>query len=108
MGAVRIEKETLVKILDCCIEDDCQHCPNAYKYSGVAACESLARGFVTIPLAIMWKTINALKEQEAKPVVVTTNAYGTKFYHCPKCNRDFYDYPRQRYCSQCGQAVKWE
>ena len=49
-----------------------------------------------------------LKEQEAKPVVVTTNAYGTKFYHCPKCNRDLYAYPRQRYCSQCGQEVKWE
>ena len=49
-----------------------------------------------------------LEEQEPKPAVVTTNAYGTKFYHCPKCNHDLYTYPRQRYCSQCGQAVKWE
>ena len=52
--------------------------------------------------------VELLKEQEAKPVIVTTNAYGTKFYHCPKCNRDLYAYPRQLYCSNCGQAVKWD
>ena len=49
-----------------------------------------------------------LKEQEAKPVIVTTNAYGTRFYHCPKCNRDLYVYPRQLYCSNCGQEVTWD
>lgn len=54
------------------------------------------------------KILKLLKEQVAKTVVVTTNAYGTKFYHCPKCNRDLYVYPRQGYCSQCGQEVKWE
>ena len=52
--------------------------------------------------------LKSLEEQEAQPVIVTTNAYGTKFYHCPKCNIDLYTYPRQRYCSQCGQKVKWE
>ena len=52
--------------------------------------------------------LELLKEQEAKPVIVTTNAYGTRFYHCPKCSRDLYAYPRQLYCSNCGQAVKWE
>lgn len=52
-------------------------------------------------------TISLLKEQEAKPVIVTTNAYGTRFYHCPKCNRDLYVYPRQLYCSNCGQEMKW-
>ena len=49
-----------------------------------------------------------LKTQEAKPVIVTTNAYGTRFYHCPKCNRDLYVYPRQLYCSNCGQAISWK
>jgi exosome complex RNA-binding protein Csl4 len=48
-----------------------------------------------------------LNEQEAKHVIVTTNAYGTRFYHCPKCNRDLYVCPRQLYCSNCGQKVKW-
>ena len=52
--------------------------------------------------------IELLKDQEAKSVIVTTNAYGTRFYHCPRCNRDLYAYPRQLYCSNCGQEVKWE
>lgn len=55
----------------------------------------------------MREALALLKEQEAKPVIVT-NAYGTRFYHCPKCNRDLYAYIRQRYCSNCGQGVKWE
>lgn len=57
---------------------------------------------------LMKDALELLKEQEAKPVIVTTNAYGTRFYHCPKCNRDLYAYPRQLYCSNCGQAVKWD
>lgn len=59
----RIEKDTLITILDCCIEDDCEHCPNAYKDSSIAACEAIARGSVNIPFAIMRETINALKAQ---------------------------------------------
>ena len=54
------------------------------------------------------KILVLLKEQEPKQVVMTTNSYGTKFYHCPRCNHDIYAYPRQMYCSQCGQAVKWD
>ncbi len=51
--------------------------------------------------------LSLLKEQEPQQVVITTNSYGTKFYHCPKCNHDLYAYPRQNYCSNCGQAVKY-
>ena len=61
---MKFEKDTLIKILDCCIEDNCFHCPNAYKDSSIAACEAVARGSVHIPFAIMRETIEALKEQE--------------------------------------------
>ena len=60
---MKIEKETLIKILDCCIEDDCCHCPNAYKDGSIVACEDLAHESVSIPYSIMRETINALKEQ---------------------------------------------
>ena len=53
--------------------------------------------------------ISLLKQQEPKPVVITTNAYGTKFYRCPNCNKNFYE-PWELYkdyCYVCGQAVKW-
>lgn len=74
----RIEKDTLIKILDCCIEDDCQHCPNAYKDGSIAACEALARGSVVIPFAIMRETINALK---AQPQWINVNDRLPNLYH---------------------------
>ena len=49
-----------------------------------------------------------LEKQKPKQVIITTNSFGTKFYKCPRCNYDLYVYPRQKYCGQCGQAVKWE
>ena len=61
---MKIEKEPLIKILDCCIEDDCCHCPNAYKDGNIVACEDFARKSVNIPYSIMRETINALKEQK--------------------------------------------
>lgn len=67
----RIEKETLVKILDCCIEDDCLHCPNAYKDNRVA-CGAFTRGYVSIPFAIMREVVMALKES-TEPITVNQN-----------------------------------
>lgn len=88
--------EKVIKGLECLITNEvpCDGCP----YYGSGYC-----------LRIVAKdAMELLKEQEPKQVVMTTNSYGTKFYHCPRCNHDIYAYPRQMYCSQCGQAVKWE
>ena len=52
--------------------------------------------------------LKSLEEQEAQPVIVTTDAYGARFYNCPKCSCELRVYPRQLYCSNCGQKVKWE
>ena len=55
-----------------------------------------------------------LKAQEPKPPVITENAYGWKFYHCPKCGREFYTdrlhgrVNAVKFCDKCGQAVKWD
>lgn len=54
-----------------------------------------------------------LKTQEPKPPLVTENAYGWKFYHCPSCGREFYGdrlhgrMDKMAFCDKCGQAVKW-
>lgn len=53
--------------------------------------------------------IALLKEREPKLITITTNVYGTKFYHCPNCKKIFYK-PWELYkdyCYNCGQAVKW-
>ena len=107
----RIEKDTLIKILDCCIEDDCQHCPNAYKDGSIAACEALARGSVVIPLSIMRETINALKaQQEEQAMPVDTKVIGgvwgdMEVYCCRACR--FQLDPVFHFCPNCGKELKW-
>ena len=50
--------------------------------------------------------IALLKEQEAvDPEVEVLNEI-ERLYKCPKCHKHFF-YRRQKYCDQCGQAVKW-
>ena len=92
------DREKVIKGIECCNKpnnhDDCPY--NEECHYNVCTHKLLA------------DALALLKEQEAKPVIVTTNAYGTKFYHCPRCNRDLYVYPRQLYCSNCGQEVNWE
>ena len=98
-----IDREKVIKGLECCADGDCkgQECPYHHNlpedWNKFDCNTELARD-----------ALELLKEQEPKQVVMTTNSYGTKFYHCPRCNHDIYAYPRQMYCSQCGQAVKWD
>lgn len=48
-----------------------------------------------------------LKEQEPiEPEVEVLNEID-RLYRCPKCHKCFF-YEKQKYCDQCGQAVKWE
>lgn len=94
----QIDREKVLTWLEICGKNrDCSDC---CPY-GRASEELCRENLMTDALAL-------LKEQEPKPIAITTNAYGTKFYHCPRCNHDLYAYPRQIYCSQCGQAVIWE
>ena len=98
-------REKVIKGLEVCLKNiDQQDCPNDCPY--LSDCSKYENRVIFQPL--MRDALALLKEQEAKPVIVTTNAYGTRFYHCPKCNRDLYIYPRQWYCGNCGQAVKWD
>ena len=52
--------------------------------------------------------LSLLKEQEAKPVELHTNAYGTRFYFCPKCKRELFHTRNLNFCEKCGMAVKWD
>lgn len=51
--------------------------------------------------------LNLLKQQEAvEPEVEVMNEID-RLYRCPKCHKCFF-YKKQKYCDQCGQAVKWD
>lgn len=97
-----VDRKKVIKGLECCSAmsgDECRECP----YGNECWDTDLPYGMPYLAA----DALALLKEQEAKPVIVTTNAYGTRFYHCPKCNRDLCVYPRQLYCSNCGQELKW-
>ena len=47
--------------------------------------------------------IELLKEQEPKLVRIDEDSV-----HCPSCGNELFTYPRQKFCDNCGQAVKWE
>ena len=64
---------------------------------------------VTIPRLTAERAVSMLKKQEAVAPTVKINGYGTRFYYCPNCNREFYCHNQwDNYCANCGQAVKWE
>jgi hypothetical protein len=44
-----------------------------------------------------------LKEQEPKLVRIDEDSV-----HCPSCGNELFTYPRQKFCDECGQAVKWD
>ena len=48
-----------------------------------------------------------LKEQEAAAPEVEVLNEIDRLYRCPKCHKCFF-YEKQKYCDQCGQAVKWD
>lgn len=49
--------------------------------------------------------IGLLKEHEPKMVVVQDDGCPC----CPTCGNELYPFPHhQKYCDECGQAVKWE
>ena len=52
------------------------------------------------------KILALLKIQEPQSPVITENAYGWKFYHCPGCGREFVT--PVDFCDKCGKAVKWD
>lgn len=47
-----------------------------------------------------------LKSQEPKYPIRKQSKHGW-FFYCPKCEIILNDMARPKYCSECGQAVRW-
>ena len=74
---------------------------------GLMICEATGTELVHIEKEDAEKILALLKDQEPKPVELH-NAYGTKFYFCPKCKRELFHTRNLNFCERCGQAVKWD
>ena len=96
------DREKVIKALEMCeTKKECVLCPYTdwcgdYDDFAIDCTAKLA----TDALAL-------LKEQEAvEPEVEVLNEID-RLYRCPRCHKHFF-YEKQKYCDQCGQAVKWE
>ena len=99
-----VDREKVKKGLECCkasTNDDpfqrCSECPYNDISISVQDCRSVLSA----------DALELLKEQEAvEPEVEVLNEID-RLYRCPKCHKCFF-YEKQKYCEQCGQAVKWD
>lgn len=93
-----IDREKVIKALEHCKDNqhvfDCHECD----YGGKTG---------TFCIRMIDDALTLLKEQEAvEPEVEVLNEID-RIYRCPKCHKHFF-YEKQKYCDQCGQAVKWD
>lgn len=80
---------------NCITEPKCKDCP-------WTECDKLKNRRVEIPIDLALAVMRMLKAQEQ--IAPIENA---GFYYCGACKYAFTVH-RQKYCSECGRAVKWE
>lgn len=97
------DREKVIKGMECCFTDmdrsdsmPCRSCP----YGTLPKDMNCQKKMFAHVLAL-------LKEQEAvAPELEVLNELD-RLYRCPKCHKHFF-YEKQKYCDQCGQAIKWD
>ena len=63
-----------------------------------------------IHIGTLMDILYLLKEQEAKKPIYNTEKYGDYLPHCSSCEKvlpNRSQYGKVNFCSECGQAVKW-
>lgn len=99
------KREKVIKGLDCCVNDlgECKVCPYA---------EDEEMGKVACGKNLYSDAIALLEAQEPVKVKIEQDTYpdetpkGFALYYCGNCGDDIAD--GQKFCANCGQAVKWE
>lgn len=89
-----------IKAFQCCIQKppDCGNCPEQGPGFGIE-CRNDVKAHV-----LLW-----LKAKEPMNAIVVLNGIdrsGGWWYQCPNCKMEIE--PRDKYCKNCGQGVKWD
>ena len=71
----------------------------------ISVCESVNQCYRTVDLPTLRDILALLKEQEAVKPVPPEDEFG--LYRCGKCYSPLFRCV-DKYCSRCGQAVKWD
>ena len=94
------KREKVIKGLECCVAGaECDHCPysmmNQTRYEG---CYQMLIDALAL--------LKVLEPMNANVVLNGIDRSGGWWYQCPNCKMEIE--PREKYCKNCGQAVKWE
>lgn len=106
------KKEKVIKGLECCAHEEIGDCDNCPYNENTPHCD----------IAMMRDALALLKAQEPKyPVYTALNGLfagkNLSHWNCGACGAFLYNDEwfgstlkddRPKYCSRCGQAVKWE
>ena len=108
-----VDRKELIEVLEHCMKDDCNGCPNRYS-DGRVACDAYMHGIgiSCMPVAEIQNAIDMLKEQEPKTVLHMEKRsvipVKTLSGFCPKCNHVLMYGMNKHFCGNCGKAVKWD
>ena len=103
-----IDREKVIRAWELCLYDpdpgeqpkekhSCVHCPYFSEYNFYSVCQFAS---------LVKDTIALLKAQEPmKPEIEVLNEID-RLYRCPACHK-YYFHKKQRFCDNCGKAVKW-
>ena len=91
-----------------CPSTRCEDCEFSDPFAVKRTCTAMdSADLIDLALKVVKNDEVLLKIQEAvKPEVEVLNEID-RLYRCPRCHKCFF-YEKQKYCDQCGQAVKWE
>lgn len=92
------DREKVMQWLETCVSGCEEGCP--YEYENLVY-------RVECKADLMRDALALLKEQEAVAPELEMLTTIDRIYRCPKCHKCFF-YKKQKYCDQCGQAVKWD
>ena len=74
----------------------------------ISVCKEIDSDWISLTVSTGKRILELLEEQE--PIVPTLVREGQNkyynYYRCPICDEDLYY--EQKYCSECGKAVKWD
>lgn len=92
-----IDRDKIIKGLECCQYSSKSHCDGCpYVYESLCNTNDCTADLASDVLSL-------LKEQEPKLVRIDEDSV-----YCPSGGNELFTYPRQKFCDECGQAVKWE
>ena len=93
-----MDREKVKKGLECCSQmngDSCRECPYA------SECVTGEQEYQTGTSHLASDALALLKEQQPKEPI-----YDCPLIRCPRCKNSID--MKQKYCDECGQAVKWD